>query len=194
MTGNRHGYQVRAKRGFTLMEVLVALALFSVVVTVSTNLFLSFQRTSRKTESLEQLTASARFIMEKIAREVREGTVDYQAYVAPLATPLNQNSTQDVLYLRNSADELISFVYAGNTITLNGEELTGASVRVRTAQFTVIPSDNPFQFNELSGTFAADAQPRVTIFISLDNNKPEDDRDYTKYDVQTTISSRVYRR
>lgn len=182
----------REARGFTLMEVLVALALFSVIITVATNLFLSFQRTSRKTESLEQLTGSARFIVERIAREVREGTVDYEEY-ATRNVDL-QVSHPTTLFLRTSANQQRSFALDNGTITMNDEELTGSGVRVQDVQFTIVPAQDPFEFHETTGKFLANAQPRVTILLTLDNNKPESDRDYTKYDVQTTISSRVYRR
>lgn len=181
MTGSR--------RGFTLMEMLVALGLFAVVVTIATDLFLTFQRLSRKTESLDQLVANARLITERIVREVKEGTIDYDQYASTsLALPQNR------LDLRNTSNTEVDFVHRDEQLFFNGEPLTSAAVRVQVAQFTIVPAADPFSFNEESGIFASNTQPRVTILLTLNNGRDPGDRDYTRYDVQTTISSRVYAR
>lgn len=175
------------------MEVLVALALFSVVVTIATDLFISFQHAGRKTEGLENAVVAARFIMERVARETREGTVDFAAYPA---TPVS--GVQQTLYLRSSTDEPISFSFIDNTVFLeldgSSEALTGGDIRVRDARFFINPDEDPFNFDTETGAFDADDQPRVAVFLSLDNGYEEGNSNYVRYDVQTTISARAYRR
>ncbi|MBI4135816.1 prepilin-type N-terminal cleavage/methylation domain-containing protein [Candidatus Uhrbacteria bacterium] len=182
--------------GFTLMETLVALTLFSVVVTIGTDLFFTFQRVSQRTEALEAMVSTSRFIVERIAREVREGTINYESYTVPITGP------QSTLNLSNSAGEPITFAYNDDTANLvliiptgsEGEELLPAGVRLRHAAFYVTPENDPFRFDRELRDFAGAQQPRVTLFISLDNGVEASDRNYIQYDVQTTISSRTYRR
>lgn len=180
------------------MEMLVALMLFSVVVTVSTDVFFTFQRASRKTENLETVVASARLIMERIAREAREGAIDYAWYSTQ--TGIDLSDPQDSLVIRNRQQEQIQFNFDGqrNALMLDVggdiENLASSGVNMRNARFSISPHNDPFRFDINTGRYAEDAQPRVTVFLSLDNAYPPDHRDYVRYDVQTTISSRVYQR
>lgn len=188
------GVSSRCARGFTLMETLVALTLFSVVITIGTDLFFTFQRVGKRTEALETLVASARFITERFASEVRAGTIDYTRYAVPIS------GQQTALYLRDAGGAPVDFVYDedGDTLSLTiptgSESLVSSGVRLRDAAFYITPSDDPFRFDLILGDFNADIQPRVTVFLSFDNNLAQNDTNYTRYDVQTTITSRTYRR
>ncbi len=184
----------RNARGFTLMETLVALTLFSVVVTIGTDLFFTFQRVSKRTEALENLVSNARFITERFASEVRAGTIDYTRYTTPIS------GRQTALYLSDTTGSAVDFVYDEDTdvllltIPTGSESLVSSGVRLRDVAFYITPGDDPFRFDIVPGDFAADIQPRVTIFLSFDNDLAVDNANYTRYDVQTTISSRTYRR
>lgn len=187
----------RKSMGFTLVEMLLALAIFSVVVTVAADLFLAFQKTSRKTENLETVVANTRLVVERIASAVRSGSIDYATYTD--LGGVDSEATNGQLYLLDSSDRKMSFTYTDDTIVLtlfngNSEALTGDAIRVLDAQFFVLPIQDPFAFNTTTGHYLSDNQPRVKISLSLDNNLAENNPDYTRYDVQTTISSRVYKR
>ena len=207
MTGDKKcrihnsSFIIHNSKGFTLIEMLVSLALFSVTVTIATDLFFSFQRVSRKTEALDHLATSARTALELIGREVRDGTVAYARYAGAIAEP------QTDLYLLNSAQSETHFSYspcaseegAVPCLTIardggNAEKLTGTDIAVRDAAFYIAPSLDPLRFNAGNGAYASNQHPRVTIFLSLDNGLSTNDSNYTRYDAQTTISSRIYRR
>lgn len=195
--------------GFTLMEMLVALALFSVVVTIGSDLYLTFQRAARRTEALRAVLSDVRFVTERLTREAREGAIDYDAYAGGLTGP------QSALHLRNAANQAVSFRLSDDcranaareciALQVDGgglESLLSRGVRVRDLRFFIRPADNPFEFvpqprspDDLrAGQYASDLQPRVTVSLEVDNNFPENHREYIRYGVQTTISSRVYRR
>ncbi len=203
-------YTLHATRsGFTLVEVLVALSLFAVVVTIATDLFLSFQRTSRKTQNLELVVTNARLVTERIASQLREGTIEYDLY----GPGVNLSQAQTGLYTRsNTGTE--SYIYLADDSDVGGnvcpdlqshpcmalrvgnatESLTGTGVRVRVVEFRIVPDQDPFEFVSGTGAFRANIQPRVTMYLSFENTKNPLDPNYARYDVQTTISSRIYRR
>lgn len=190
------------KSGFTLMEMLVALGLFSIVVVIATDVFFTFQKISRKTENLQKLTTDARFIIETIARYGRESSINYSAYARPIALPqpilafLGRTQVPVVIQAENCRDDdepefRCITIARGDSPS---ERLSSHEVWVRSLQFYIAPAENPSAFDVGSGTYRTDAQPRVTIAISLANNADENTPDYTRYDVQTTITSRIYTR
>lgn len=63
--------------GFTLVEILVATTLFAFTVAALTSLFSYVLRINRKAEALRQATQAERDLVETIAKEVRNGQIDY---------------------------------------------------------------------------------------------------------------------
>lgn len=68
------------KRGFTLMEVLIAASVFGMLSVIAATFFLNISQSQRTTDSYSALYEDARVIMENLATEIRNGTVDYEEY------------------------------------------------------------------------------------------------------------------
>lgn len=60
--------------GFTLVEVLVALALFSLVISITVGIFVSGSGSQRKIIELYTTQREANYIMETVSRELRMAT------------------------------------------------------------------------------------------------------------------------
>lgn len=77
------------RNGFSLVEIIVVVAVFSVTVLVATNIFLLSSRSQRLATSAQKIQGDIRFALEAIAREVRFGTIDYDCYdgVPPACDP-----------------------------------------------------------------------------------------------------------
>ncbi|MFH0834083.1 MAG: type II secretion system protein [Patescibacteria group bacterium] len=74
-------YRVRSnKKGFTLVEALVAISVFLVIITMVTGIFTNSFATQRKTDVSKVLYEEARIAFERIVKEVRRGTIDYEEY------------------------------------------------------------------------------------------------------------------
>lgn len=195
-------------RGFTLMEMLVVLTIFSTVVVAATDIFLLASRSQRKVFGLERVQADARFAMEAIVREVRTGSIDYGYYAgraAPMAEPDAElaliDSTETPLVFRESdastesacpdADSvpcLLVTVGAGAP-----ESITPKGVKVRNAKFYIAPTVDPFEFDPVTGSYLSDLQPRVTIVLVLESVETRtEDRSVVYF--QTTASNRRYQR
>ncbi|MCF7846091.1 MAG: type II secretion system GspH family protein [Candidatus Peribacteraceae bacterium] len=71
---------VRATRGFTLVEAIVALSIFLIIITMVTGLFTDAFASKRKTEVSKMVYEEARIALERIVKEVRKGTIDYEEY------------------------------------------------------------------------------------------------------------------
>lgn len=105
------------KKGFTLMEVLIAASIFAVLASLAAAFFVNISRTERKTDLLNAMYEDSRVIMEIMAREIRNGTVDYEEYY-------NQHVLRSTQYGVNRGVYASRFYYPGFTIE-DGMETLG---------------------------------------------------------------------
>jgi prepilin-type N-terminal cleavage/methylation domain-containing protein len=70
-------YKVQRKQGFTIMEIVVATTIFSVVVAVMMSLFNYVLKINRRSEALRQATQGVRNFVEILSKEIRNGKIDY---------------------------------------------------------------------------------------------------------------------
>ena len=76
--------------GFTLMEILVALSIFSLLVVVIINVFLLALSSQRQASFRQKTLASLRFATETIAQQIRTSEIDYSYYGGQIpTTPTN---------------------------------------------------------------------------------------------------------
>ena len=68
------------KKAFTLVEVLIAASIFTIVSLIAIIVFVNVIRIQRRVALENAIYEDARVMMERIAREVRENTVDYEEY------------------------------------------------------------------------------------------------------------------
>ncbi len=82
----------RKKGGFTLVEVLIASTIFTIISIMATTVFVNVVRIQKRIVLENQIYEDARFMMERISREIRLNTIDYEEY-----------------YRKNVADETVNY-------------------------------------------------------------------------------------
>jgi prepilin-type N-terminal cleavage/methylation domain-containing protein len=68
-----HQYQNNSPKGFTLVEMLVAMGIFTIVVAIAIGGFINSLRTQRQVASLISAQSNASLVIEQMAREMRTG-------------------------------------------------------------------------------------------------------------------------
>lgn len=68
------------KRGFTLVEVIVAASIFTFVSVIGVTIFVNVVRIQNRIMLENQIYEDGRFMMERIAREIRQNNIDYEEY------------------------------------------------------------------------------------------------------------------
>lgn len=87
--------RVNEKKGFTLIEVMVATGIFVVVITIGIGALLNVTRAHRATAEIRQAVDTLYFVMEDISRNARLGTVfrfNPQS-TGPQEFPINANGS-----------------------------------------------------------------------------------------------------
>ena len=181
-------------KGFTLVEALVATSVFAFVVSSIVGIYISTIQLDRKTRGERAVAENARFIMEFLAKEVRNGRIDYASYPGQTANEIDQ------LYVVNQSDEAEAFRLEGSNCATTGvcnitltknplppTNLNSANVKVTKLEFRAGPLENPYVLANNDHE-----QPKVTIILELQANTGNSISDQAKINLQTTLSTRYY--
>lgn len=167
--------------GFTLVEVLISLTIFSFAIGIVSQTFVMAVRLERKflasTESLNEIS----YLMEYMARSIRMAKKD-TGNLCLVGSKMNYEKTYSgsgIKFLTQNG-QCREFYLSGTTIYENKDN--GAQVnaltspKIRVTAFNIGPSDSWDQDDQ--------DQPRVVIFIELSAS------DNSAMKMQTTISQR----
>lgn len=190
-------YRAAHSRGFSLVELMVALTLFMAVVTMAIGTLLVLINANAKAQNMQDVMTNLTFALDSMTREIRTGTGYYCA--GNLPSSISDEATQDCITQTG-----ISIVEGGSSLTGSGSPriayrfangrierrlgsgswlpLTSDIVEIETMYFTVLGSDT---YSATGNT----TQPTVTIFIS-GRAGDRTDRD-AEFSLQTTITRRL---
>ena len=70
----------RSQKGFTMVETIVAISIFLIVIATATGMFTDAFASKRKAELSRMLYEESRIALERVVKEVRRGTIDYEEY------------------------------------------------------------------------------------------------------------------
>jgi prepilin-type N-terminal cleavage/methylation domain-containing protein len=151
-------FNFQKKRGYTLIELVVALGLFSFVMTLSSGAYLMMIGMNRQAQAVATGIDDLSFALEMMTRDMRTGS----AYSCGPSLGLGSCPTvpSQSFSFRNKSGAQISYTVAGGVLqrTVNNAQvstLTGSSVTISNIAFYV------------SGTVPGDSeQPHVSIIIT----------------------------
>jgi len=173
----------KSNQGFTLIEAVVATAVFAFVVSSILGVYMSTIQLDRKTRAERVAAQNARFIMEFLAKEVRNGSIRYSGYPSGIVN--------DTLHLSNQANENLSFYLSGTNLRMDkggsSTNLNSTGVRVTKLLFRVAPAQNP-----LTSAKTFNEQPRVTVVLELTSNYGNKVTDMAILNLQSTFTVRNY--
>lgn len=196
--------KLKRQKGFTLVEMLISMAIFTMFVGIIIGSYTSIVTGQRDANEYRIMYVEARTIFETLVFELRNGMVDYknqQNTVGPL---------EEIVLVSKDAKMRTKFVFE------EGAEATGGSismqkivfdstvlpvsrfdnlvklnneVRVKAFKFYVSPAIDPYD-PEYVAYDQNQFQPKVTIYAKFEklfgNGKTYE------MTLQTTVSSRIY--
>lgn len=189
------------KSGFTIVEALVAMAVFAIVATLAVSIFVNFQRIPFKQIFGRSVQEEATYILEELNYHLKRIGINYAAYgTTPECGTLEAGQPVEVLCI-GDASELVYFALGPHPVTGENETLYGffydeqsdnpgamqfplttPSVRVTDLRFVVIPTEDPFTDNAISPL-----HPMLHIFITIEDLSGEE-----RFSYQTLLTIRRY--
>jgi len=168
------------KRGFSLIEMLVAVTIFSLMIGSTTGLLVSAIRSQAKALSLQKILDETSFVIEYMSRDLRMAKKELNdPPICLSARGLNYDGLSGTVEFINYQDFCRAFFGEGN-------QIIQARPRYPLTSNDVEVTSRKFDLSGKSQTESPNLQPRVTIALTIKKAgvaKPE-------IKIQTTISQR----
>lgn len=192
LTRNRLKAGFSARNGFTLIEVIVSVALFSIIILAATNIFTMVLNTQRNSMASQNVQESLKYFLEVIGKEMRMAQKDTDGIcgipadkIFVISTAANGNNT---LYFKNYYNQCVTYSVAPDPShpivkrfqiqrNINKDFISPEEVTIDHLYFVLNSSST--------------AQPMVTI--SLAAHSTQGQRLNSEMTIQTSLTSRYYK-
>jgi len=176
------------KKGFTLVELIVAISIFILIMTVSMGSIISVFNANRKSRTLKASLTNLNIALESMSKEMRFGK---NYHCATAGAPGTLTQTQNC----SSGGTLLSFLSSNNvqtTYRFNNQAIEkqvgigGTWIVLTSPEVTI--DDSAF-YTVGAGTSGIDAlrQPKILMRIK---GHAGSDKNRTNYTLQTLVSQR----
>ncbi len=164
--------------GFTMVELIVAMSVFSVAITMASGVFVRALRTQRMLNNLMSVNSNASLVIEQLAREIRTGhtfevSSDGGADCDNILTFNRSADNTLVSYKWNTEKNSIDFKKEGET---DFSALTASNILVKKFCFVKIQAETKDPW-------------RIMMHMAIGSTNPQLKNNFLN--IQTTISSRV---
>jgi len=158
-------------KGFSLIEILVSIAIFSVVMVTAAGALLATIDANHKAQAIQLAMNNLGFALESMSRVIREGNSYYANGVS-----------SSFSFKRTSDNKIVSYSLSGDKImrkegTDPEQAITASGVKVTKLTFYV------------SGS--SDSQKRAMVTIVIQGTAGETAKVQTPFNLQTTLSQRM---
>lgn len=180
--------------GFTLVEMMVAVALFSIVMVVSVGSLLSMINANKKSQSLQLVMSNLDFAVEDITRTMRVGT-NYHCGSGDISEPKDCNGGSNYIAFEptggdpDSANDQVVYRLNGTQIEKSTSGGVSNSFIAITAPEITIESLSFFVQGSGPASGGDKNQPKVLIVLSGYAGK--DEKTKSNFNIQTMVSQRI---
>jgi prepilin-type N-terminal cleavage/methylation domain-containing protein len=192
------------KRGFTLVELLVALALFGFVVVIAAGTMIVLSNSNLTAQVSRKAIDNIDFVFDDIVREARLGK-NYHCAGSAGSTYDDGDFRNPSSCLKGSNIFAVTQVGTGDVIRYSTSTVAGKSVIIKEvirkdATGASVASSTQLSANDISvnslkfyvsGAEAGDGIP-AQVFITLQAGLKKSERFKTTVDLQTTVAQREY--
>lgn len=161
-------YKFPNKKGFTLIELIVAVALFVIVISIVISLFTTGLMGYRKVMAIQNVQENGLFLLEFIAKEIRMSTV-------------NSNPNIYTLKITRPNGESITYSFTGGAINRTSPSASGP---INSPEVSVSG-----RFYTLGIGTGDNQQPRVSIVMKVESTSAKVE-EKSEINIQATLSPR----
>lgn len=168
-------YYFMKNRGFTLIEVAVALSIFGVLITLTMGAFVKGFYLQKKVVEMQAVQREAAYLMEIMSRELRTGSGIDSSYAGGSLSDIILTSHDGSALRFCRANNVGVCSSSGEYLSMNGHVMNTSDIKVNKLVFYTSSFTN--------------SQPLITINIELQSRK---DTNVTMY-LQSSVAMRLYK-
>ncbi|MFH0712545.1 MAG: prepilin-type N-terminal cleavage/methylation domain-containing protein [Candidatus Jorgensenbacteria bacterium] len=174
------------RAGFTLTELIVAMSIFIIAITIAVGAFVRAIRTQRAVNHLLSLNSNMSLVIERMAREIRTG-YDFGLNNVPQDDCIG-NQTGELEFTNSGAN---SVFYHRESGVITRMECEGDNCAGKTFEPLTAPNVKIERLCFLNtGNLENGKDPwRVTLFLKVGSTEPALSSQFTN--IQTTAAARV---
>ncbi len=200
----------KLKRGFTLVETLIALGIFAMFMSILIGSYSGIVRSLKEANDYRIMYSDARRVFDTVVAELREGIVDYgnNVYGGVCSNPILLNGSKNEIYMISKDGGSVTKIFQddvkygetsgvektrgvikvsksiGNEITLNSPV-----VNVKEFQVFAYPHLDPY---DLQNVFKDAYQFQPFVLVKAVFEKEKFNGELFSVSFETAISSRIY--
>lgn len=173
---------VKMNKGFTIVEMLVTVTIFSIVIGSATGVFILAIKIQRYNLAYQQILNQTGYAMEYMSRAIRMAKKDLDGDCIVLNTNYQSTGGGSGIKFENYKLECQEFSLVGEQLVVEFDgrgaiPLTSADFNVASLKFEIYGEEQPPDLN----------QPRATIFMEVEGRNLSP---LPRIKIQTTISQR----
>lgn len=172
----------KKEKGFTLVELMVAISLFIIVMTISLGSILSVFDSNRKSKALKAALTNINLAMESMSREMRFGSV-YHCGSGTVTNPQDCPTGNQSIFSFLSSDN-IQITYRLTNGSLEKQVGGGSFIQVTGPEVNIQDLD----FYTIGSNTADTLQPKTLIVV---RGTAGVNKGLTDFTLQTLVSQRV---
>lgn len=180
--------RVRSNKGFSLIEMLVAMAIFVIFTGLLVNSYMGIVKALRVTEEQRIIYSEARHVFDVLIEEARNSTI-YSDGCSPTGREFCSVEKGKVVFDYDEYQDVLK-IKRGD---FSAEALHSDEIKITYFKTYVWPAQNPFKVPIDNLDIYLDAnlyQPKVTFVATFEKVDPSGKID--SYDLQTSVSLRTY--
>lgn len=176
--------------GFTLVELLVSVGIFSVVMLIAVGALLTMAEANRKAQALKSVMDNLNFAVESMSRGIRVGTTYHCGVGGLLTVPQNCTGGSDYFAFESAHGDALQgsdqVVYRFNNAAIE-RSIDGGGIFTPVTASEVVIEDLDFY---VTGAASGDSlQPKVVITIR--GYAGVTVRSRSEFSIQTTVTQRL---
>ena len=149
----------KGKKGFTLLEMMVALAIFLMVSLVSVSIFVTAVQNQRRDFMIQNLQDNARYIMEAFSKEVRMSEIR------------NTNGDATRLNIKNQDYIELNYEFTSSDLLRGINPLNSTNVSVQGGFYVIKSGEQPRVTIKMILTPAGSTEPKIQVQNTVTSRK-----------------------